>query len=45
MDPVAGFLTPSRDDLRHDAREVRMHHARIERTGWRSGNQVDDRDS
>ena len=39
------FVTPSRDDLRHDAGEVGIHHARIQVLGWSSCDEIDDGDS
>ena len=41
---MPGFLTPYRDDLRHDAREVGVHDPGVQGLGGSLGYQVDDGD-
>ena len=45
LDVVAGFLAPNGDDLRHDAREVGVHHPSPEGLGWCSRHQIQHADS
>src|SRR2546422_6927037 len=35
-------LAPHADDLRHDARQVGVHHASVQGPGWPLGYEVDD---
>ena len=44
-DLVPFGLAPGGDDLRHDARHVGVHRARVERPRRALGDQIDDRDS
>ena len=44
-DLVPFRFAPHRDDLRHDAGEIRVHDARVQRAGRRFGDQIDDADT
>src|SRR2546425_612833 len=44
-DVVALGFAPYADDLRHDARQVGVHHASIQGPGWPFGYEVDDADA
>ena len=43
-DLVPFRFAPHRDGLRHDAGEIRVHDARVQRAGRRFGDQIDDAD-
>jgi hypothetical protein len=42
---MTGLLTPGRDDLRHDARQVRIHEARVERVRGAFGGEIQNGDA